>query len=73
MIDLKQIVEGYYNWLSNDEDANKLAESRLLLCSVCPENLDKPEVKNSSTCSKCGCIIKAKTRVKTAKCPLNKW
>jgi hypothetical protein len=46
----------------------KIREERLNLCLSC-EHLFKP----TNSCKKCGCFVKAKTWLKDAKCPLNKW
>lgn len=44
------------------------AEARREICAVCPE-LKQP----LGRCSKCGCIVKAKTALKNQSCPLKKW
>lgn len=41
---------------------------RMDICNVCPEII--PLTKQ---CKQCGCFMAAKTRLKEAKCPLNKW
>jgi len=43
-------------------------ESRFLICSDCDRLL-----KTTHTCKECGCFMKAKTWLKSAKCPLGKW
>jgi hypothetical protein len=47
---------------------DELAKSRYEICKMCPEliNLTK-------TCKKCGCFMAAKTKLKDATCPINKW
>lgn len=42
--------------------------NRMAICQSCPEF-------NASTtqCKKCGCFMSAKTRLKVATCPVNKW
>jgi hypothetical protein len=45
-----------------------IRERRLDLCLSC-EHLFKP----TDSCKKCGCFVRAKTWLKDAKCPLNKW
>jgi ribosomal protein L32 len=47
---------------------DELQSNRLSLCMSC-EHLFKP----TSSCKKCGCFVKAKTWIKNAKCPLDKW
>lgn len=41
---------------------------RLEICKACPQ-LIKPDMQ----CKMCGCMMKAKTRVEAASCPLKKW
>lgn len=66
---LKQKIETSKQVL---EDSIKVTDitrdERLNLCMSC-EHLFKP----TDTCKKCGCFVKAKTWLKDAKCPLNKW
>jgi hypothetical protein len=42
------------------------ALARKAICETCP-------AKSGFLCSDCGCIIAAKVRVNTSKCPQNKW
>ena len=51
------------NYVS-DEDANK----RFLICQSCPEL-----IKLTNQCKKCGCLMKAKTKLKKSSCPIGKW
>ena len=47
-----------------------ITESSLRM-SVC---LECPHLSHTLLqCEKCGCFMKAKTKLKTAKCPINKW
>jgi hypothetical protein len=41
---------------------------RLEICSNCPEF-----IKLTSQCKKCGCIMKLKTKLALASCPIEKW
>jgi hypothetical protein len=41
---------------------------RLEICKACPQ-LVKPQFQ----CKMCGCMMKAKTKVEAASCPLKKW
>jgi len=41
---------------------------RLNICRSC----DKI-IKATMTCKECGCFMKIKTTLKTARCPINKW
>lgn len=42
------------------------AKRRLSICESC-------EFYRSSRCTKCGCYMAAKTYLRAAKCPINKW
>lgn len=46
----------------------EIAENRYSICKSCPEL-----IKLTKTCKKCGCFMAAKTKLKKATCPLNKW
>ena len=48
----------------NDKNAAK----RLAICFEC-ESFYKP----TRQCKECGCFMKVKTRIPSAKCPLEKW
>lgn len=45
-----------------------IQEKRLDICKACPEF-----VRFTHQCKKCGCLMKAKTKLADATCPLNKW
>jgi hypothetical protein len=45
-----------------------LAAERMSICNSCPEL-----IKLTTTCKKCGCFMKLKTRLDGANCPLGKW
>jgi hypothetical protein len=47
---------------------NELSSARMEICELCPA-LRKPTYQ----CSECGCLMKIKTKMKNAKCPLGKW
>lgn len=47
---------------------DELRESRYSICNNC-EFFFKP----TTTCSKCGCIMAAKTYLPLASCPIGKW
>jgi len=76
MSELTNIIEGYTNLLrgklgvSNDE-VEKLAELRLDVCNSCV--VDGQPVLQQGRCTRCNCVMAAKTRSLTAKCPLRKW
>lgn len=44
------------------------ADRRLSICQKCPEFFHP--IKQ---CKKCGCLMKMKTKLKEATCPINKW
>jgi hypothetical protein len=44
------------------------AKERLKIC----ENCDRV-IKLTMTCKECGCFMKVKTTLETAKCPKGKW
>ena len=46
----------------------ELRAERLAICNVCPEFN-----KSIRQCKQCGCFMDAKTALKPAKCPLEKW
>ena len=47
---------------------SKTSEKRFSICQQCPEFIDL-----TTQCKKCGCIMKAKTKLIKAFCPLGKW
>lgn len=59
-------------WDVLDPDAPKVSDlmafNRLSICQQCPEF-----IKLTSQCKKCGCIMKLKTKLELANCPLGKW
>jgi hypothetical protein len=46
----------------------EISEYRYNICKSCPEL-----IKLTKTCKKCGCFMSAKTKLKYAACPINKW
>jgi hypothetical protein len=46
----------------------ELAEKRMDICTACPEL-----IKITKQCKKCGCVMTAKTKLKSAKCPIGNW
>lgn len=65
-IRLHRIAEGWKKMiLSTDDDYSK---SRYKVCKKCPERN-----KVTGTCNVCGCLLKAKVKVKEEYCPMNKW
>ena len=47
---------------------SKISDSRLEICKSCPEFLSL-----TTQCKKCGCIMKMKTKIEQASCPIGKW
>lgn len=45
-----------------------IVNKRLAICKSCPEF-----IQTTTQCRKCGCFMSAKTRLKTASCPIAKW
>jgi hypothetical protein len=43
-------------------------EERMSICRACPEFISL-----TTQCKKCGCIMKAKTTLRLAECPIGKW
>lgn len=70
MSKLKEIYDGWTNYILKNPEIINLAEQRATICSECPIN-----VKNF--CSKkeggCGCYIPAKVSSPTSSCPKGKW
>ncbi len=67
---VKEIAEGYfYNLIQNDV-VNEEAERRLSICNACPS---KSALVGIEVCSICDCPLFAKTKSPTSECPLGKW
>ena len=49
----------------------ELSSPRMKICLGC--EYCKNVLLVGKVCSKCGCILRSKTRVKSEKCKLNKW
>lgn len=62
---LKQRFEDLKQHAITDDETQKI---RIELCNSC-EHLVKP----TRTCTKCGCFVDAKTRLKHSSCPIEKW
>ena len=63
--DLRGMTNRVKNVILHDQDS---IDRRWAECEKC-EFLIKP----TNNCKKCGCFMKAKTRVATARCPIGKW
>lgn len=63
---LKSIVSGYKNLIVTDELLEPLFIERKRICNKCP-------FLSLGICTKCGCVVSAKTRSLVENCPENKW
>ena len=63
---LKNMLDGWKNVFITDEEVEKLAAERILVCNHC-------EHKKKMTCGLCNCPLKAKLRAVEAECPDNRW
>lgn len=57
------LVNPQTEWASEEK-----AIERFSICEGCPEL-----IKFTKQCKKCGCFMKAKTKLEKASCPLGKW
>jgi hypothetical protein len=48
--------------------STEISEQRYSICKGCPEL-----IKLTTQCKKCGCFMKAKTKLEKAVCPIGKW
>ena len=64
-LDLRGISKRFKSVLLHDQD---VIDKRWDECQKC-EFLLKP----TNNCTKCGCFMKVKTKVATARCPIGKW
>ena len=62
-IDLRTIPNRIKNILLYDQD---VIDKRRALCDACEHRI-------GLNCKKCGCFIKAKTKVSVSSCPVGKW
>ena len=63
--DLRAIPDRIKNVLLHDKD---IIAKRLDECQSCEHFIKSP-----SRCNECGCFMKVKTRLATARCPIGKW
>ena len=69
MSDKEREVRPWDFFSPNTEYASKDIQSqRLEICNSCPEF-----IKLTSQCKKCGCVMKLKTKLALAACPIEKW
>jgi hypothetical protein len=48
--------------------SDEVVEQRYSVCKQCPEF-----IKITTQCKKCGCVMKSKTKLADAECPIGKW
>ncbi len=70
------IVEGHINLARKklgiaNQEVEQLAALRLAHCGACKINGNPGLI--DGRCSVCKCVMEAKARVLTAKCPVGKW
>jgi hypothetical protein len=46
----------------------EIATERFSICKSCPQY-----IKSTTQCKECGCIMKLKTKLPNASCPIGKW
>lgn len=63
---IKSIFKGYRNLILKDEELEELFKTRLNICKSCENNI-------AGVCNQCGCLLAAKTRSLSEKCPQNYW
>lgn len=65
-----KLVGKYWRVMSMSLLRDMLAKSRVRydICKKC----DKYDAKKDK-CSKCGCVMKFKTKIPSARCPIGKW
>lgn len=59
----KRIFTGKAAFCSAEEE-----EARMVICRKCPHY-----IAESNRCAKCGCFLKAKTKLKAIACPIRLW
>ena len=51
-----------------ERSSEEIKNERMEICRSCPFF-----IKITTQCSKCGCVMEAKTRLAEASCPVDKW
>lgn len=67
---MNEIFEGWLNLIFKDEKVETLAKNRLEICYTCSIRVDN---KCSRSKGGCGCVLSAKTRSPSSKCPKGYW
>lgn len=79
MSKLKNILNGWSNYVFQSPEIEKLAKDRAVHCSTCPLNVNntcskKTTVLHDNTLtSGCGCPLAGLLRSEESKCVLGKW
>ncbi len=68
MDELKDIVEGWKNFIFNDPVTEEIGKQRISICMRCDQYS-----KLNKSCRVCGCFMLAKVRIKNKSCPLKLW
>jgi hypothetical protein len=81
-MNVKNILNGWQNFIDKSEVTETLAKERAEFCSKCTQaksgkilsfiNDDLKEIKGHY-CNLCRCPLSAKLRSKNETCPINKW
>lgn len=81
-MNIKNILNGWQNFISRSEVTEQLAEKRAEICAFCPQLKEgkvlafiKDDLKEiqGHYCNICKCPISAKIRSELETCELNKW
>ncbi len=80
---VKNILNGWQNFISKNEISEKIAKERALKCKGCVFAVEsktikafiKDEIKEVQgfVCDKCKCPLSAKIRSQNEKCPKKEW
>ena len=80
---IKEIVNGWKNYLIDDPVVQKIAEERAKICVECPEARKgvfsavlkdyKLHAIEGLFCNECSCPLSAAVRSESKECPLGKW
>ena len=79
---LRNIVEGWGNYVFENDEVESIARQRAEECGKCDEAIvgivaalviDEIKDIEGMVCNKCNCPLSAKTRSLNETCPLRKW
>ena len=63
MSQLSEILDGWKNYIFENEEIERIAKERITICSTCEE------LRKNNTCKLCGCKMAIKTRSIDSECP----